>query len=333
MVIRFTPDLTREYILNRVGEDEIFEKYGVRVVEGMFRSPLRVDRHPTCRFYRSRSGRLILHDFAGHFHGDCFDLVQKMKQCNYPEALTDIAKSFKIIEGDARKPIMSPVTIGPKASCQIRISSMDWDDAHLQWWEEYGIDMELLKKFNVVPVRQVWLNDSLFYNRDFTKQNEVVFAYCFGGYDYKIYFPQRDSKRFLHNNPDILQGWNQLQSKGDFVVITKAMKDVICLRMFGIPAIAPMAETSVVSDSVLELLHENFGKVYALYDRDKVGKIALLNLRKRGVIPMMMPLGTTKDFADMCKRDLSEAKRLVKLFVDSIYLPQTMNTDDSSQNS
>lgn len=322
MVIRFTPDLTREYILNRVGEEEIFEKYGVRVVEGMFRSPLRVDRHPTCRFYRSRSGRLILHDFAGHFHGDCFDLVQKLKQCNYPEALTDIAKSFDIIKGDVRQPVASAVDIGPKASCQIRIQSMSWDDLHLSWWENYGVDLELLNKFSVTPVKKVWLNESLFYNREFTKGNEPVFAYCFGGYDYKIYFPNRETKRFLHNNPDILQGWNQLQSTGDFVVITKAMKDVICLNMFGIPAIAPMAETSVVSDSVLEILQENFKKVYALYDRDRVGKTALINLRKRGITPLLMPLGTTKDFADLCLKDLSEAKRLAEMFVELNRLKQ-----------
>jgi hypothetical protein len=319
MPIRFTPDLSKEYVLTRISEEEIFDKYGVKVVEGMFRSPLRVDRHPTCRFYRSRNGRLILHDFAGHFHGDCFDLVQKLKTCNYPQALTDIAKTFNIIEGKPRTPVQSTIVIGPKAVCQLRISSMDWDEQHLSWWEEYGVDIDLLKRFNVVPVRQVWLNESLYYNRDFTKQSEVVFAYRFGGYDYKIYFPQRSERRFLHNNPDILQGWSQLPSNGDFVVITKAMKDVICLRMFGIPAVAPMAETSVVTDSVLEILKEQFGKVFALYDRDKVGKIALINLRKRGVTPLLMPKETTKDFADLCKKDLPLAKILVKQFVEKIY--------------
>lgn len=318
-MIRFTPDLTKEFILQRVSEEEVFEKYGVKVVEGMFRSPLRIDRRPTCRFYRSRSGKLILHDFAGYFHGDCFDLVQKMKSCNYPQSLMDIAKSFKIIEGAPRNPISSSVVIGPKSMCEIRIVSMPWDEQHLSWWEEYGVDIGMLEMFNVVPARQVWLNGSLYYNRDFTKQTEVVFAYRFGGFDYKIYFPQRTEKRFLHNNPDILQGWNQLGAKGDFVVITKAMKDVICLRMFDIPAIAPMAETSVVSDSVLEILKESYKNVFALYDRDRVGKIALINLRKRGVTPLLMPKNTTKDFADLCKKDFYQAGLLAKEFIKNIY--------------
>lgn len=319
MPIRFTPDITKEYILSRISEEEIFQQYGIRVVEGMFRSPLRVDRRPTCRFYRSRNGKLVLHDFAGYFHGDCFDLVQKIKQCTYHQALSDIAKSFKIIEGAPRQPIPTNIVIGPKAVCKIRINEMDWDQQHMDWWLEYGVDIELLKKYKVVPVRQIWLNDYLYYNRDFVKKKEVVFAYQFGGYDYKIYFPQRSEKRFLHNNPDIIQGWNQLPQSGDFVVITKAMKDVICLRMFGIPAVAPMAETSIVTDSVLDILKEGFTKVFALYDRDRVGKIALINLRSRGVTPLLMPKGTTKDFADLCKKDLAQAQSLVKQFVDTIY--------------
>lgn len=319
MVIHFPPEITRDFLIARVSEEEIFEKYGVRVVEGMFRSPLRKDRRPTCRFYRNRSGRLVLHDFAGHFHGDCIDLVMKVKGCNYPTALTDIARSFGILKGAVRSPLPSPVVIGPRTVCEIRIEPLDWDEQHLSWWESYGVDIDLLKKFNVTPVRRVWLNGDIYYNRDFTKKTEVVFAYRFGGYDYKIYFPMRKERRFLHNNADILQGWAQLPEKGDMVVITKALKDVICLRMFGIPAIAPMAETSVVSDSVLELLKENFTKVYALYDRDRVGKIALLNLRRRGVTPMLMPKGTTKDFADLCKKDLAAAQALAKLFLKSIY--------------
>ena len=313
--IIFTPDLTKELILSRVSEEEIFEKYGVRVQVGMFRSPLRKDLHPTCRFYRRRDGRLVYHDFAGHFDGDCFALVQHIKGCRYHEALTDIAKSFGILKGEPRHPVASAIAIGPRTLCDIRINSMPWDEQHLSWWEDYGIDIEMLDLYKVVPVARVWLNGYLYYNRDFTKKTEVVFAYKFGSLDYKIYFPQRDTRRFLHNNPDILQGYSQLPESGPLVVITKALKDVMCLRMFGIPAIAPMAETSMVSNDVLADLIDNFENVFALYDRDKTGKIALLHLRSRGVKPLLMPKGTTKDFSDMCKKDLPAAINLVNDFL------------------
>lgn len=316
--IQFSPTITRDYLLTRVSEEEIFERYGVPVVAGMFRSPLRTDRHPTCRFYRSRSGRLVLKDFAGHFHGDCMDLVMKIKGCSYGQALDDIAITFKIKGGEPRHPAATSIIIGPRTICELRVRTTPWDEDHLSWWEDYGIDIALLDEYKVAQVERVWLNGYLYYNRDHSKKREVVFVYKFGGLDYKIYFPMREEKRFLHNNPDILQGYTQLPESGEVVVITKAMKDVICLRMFGIPAIAPMAETSVVSDSVLEDLLDRFGKVYALYDRDRTGKIALLNLRKRGVVPLMMPKGTTKDFSDMCKKDYRQAAEYAQQFLESV---------------
>jgi hypothetical protein len=244
----------------------------------------------------------------------------KTQGMNYPSALEDIARRFKILSGETRTPERHPVTIEPKPVCEIRIGSQPWDALHIEWWADYGVDMELLEKFNVVPVRHVWLNGKLYYNRDFSKTNEVVFAYRFGGYDYKIYFPMRKERRFLHSNPDILQGWNQLPETNEFIVITKSMKDVICLAMFNIPAIAPMGETTHVSDSVLEILKERFDRLYALYDRDPVGKRALVKFRKRGVTPLLMPLGTTKDFADLCKKDLSSAQQLASDFTNSILL-------------
>lgn len=322
MGILFTPTITKEYLLKRVSEEEIFEKYGVRVQTGMFRSPLRKDLHPTCRFYRRRDGRLCLRDHAGYFDGDCFALVQYVKGCKFYEALNDIAKEFKILKGEARHPVITGITVGPRTTCDIRIKSMKWDQQHLEWWEEYGLDLSLLDLYKVVAVEKVWLNGFLYYNRDFTRKNEVVFAYKFGSLDYKVYFPMRKEKRFLHNNPDILQGYAQLPESGAVVVITKSLKDVICLRMFDIPAIAPMSETSVVSDSVLEDLSENFNNIFALYDRDKTGKIALLNLRRRGVRPLMMPKGTTKDFADLCKKDLNAARDLAEQFKASILCPK-----------
>jgi hypothetical protein len=323
MGILFTPDITVDFILKRVSEEEIFERYGngLKVQTGMFRSTLRMDRKPTCRFYRNSKGKLILHDFTGHFHGDCIDLVQRVTRTGFHDALRDIAKRFGIISGAPRHPVISGVTIGPRVLCDLRIKSMAWDKQHMDYWDQYGITPPTLELFDVVPVQRVWLNGFMYYNRDFTRKNEVVFAYRFGSLDYKIYFPQRKEKRFLHNNPDILQGYNELPLYGDVVVITKSLKDVMCLYEFGIPAIAPMSETQVVNDSVLEDLFSRFKKVYALYDRDRTGYIASLNYRRRRIKPLMMPRkpgdismkpkGITKDFSDLCLLNYSEATALV----------------------
>jgi hypothetical protein len=324
MGIALGPDVTVDFLLKRVSEEEVFEKYGVKVQTGMFCSPLRTDRRPTCRFYRNVKGKLILHDFSGNFHGDFIDLVRKVKGLDFHDALRDIAKTFGIISGAPRHPVISGVTIGPRVTCDLRIKSMPWDKMHMEYWEEYGITPPTLERFDVVPVERVWLNGFMYYNRDYTRKNEVVFAYRFGSLDYKVYFPWRKEKRFLHNNPDILQGYTELPAYGDVVVITKAMKDVMCLHEFGIPAIAPMSETSIVTDSVLADLASRFHKVVSLYDRDRTGYIASLSYRKRGIQPFMMPRrdgdlslkpkGLTKDFSDLCKLDYKRAAQLASDF-------------------
>jgi len=317
MNIKFTPEMTREFILSRVTEEEVFEKYGVRVQQGMIRSPLRLDRHPTCRFFRARNGRLVLHDFSGHFHGDCFDFVGRVKGgLKFYDALRDVAKEFKIIDGSPRTPIVSSTVIGPKALCELRIKAMPWDERHLAYWDQYGITPETLSLYKVKQLSHAWLNGSIFYNREFARKHEIVMAYDFNNYDYKLYMPERETGRFIHNNPDILQGYDQLPAEGEYVVITKALKDVMAFHEFGIASLAPMSETTTVSDDVLDILKKRFKKVYALFDRDTAGILGLRNMKRRGVTPLLIPkaLGV-KDFSDVCKKDLLIAKHLtIELF-------------------
>lgn len=317
MGLLFTPEIDRNFILSRVSEEEIFEKYGVPVEDRMFRSPLRMDRRPTCRFYRNKTGRLILHDFSGHFHGDCFDLVCRMKGMKFYDAAKDIALTFGIIKGAPRSPKVSS-TITFKTICELNVRTAPWDKTHLKFWEDYGITPSTLDLYNVKCAEKVWLNGSVFYNRTYAVNPKPVFAYWFGGKDYKVYFPFRETMRFLHNNPDILQGYEQLPESGEVVIITKALKDVMALREFGIPAVAPMSETHVPSDEVLEDLKERFGRVFALYDRDRTGITSLINLRRRHVTPILIPEGDCKDFSDVCKKDLHLAKKLIDDFAKNL---------------
>lgn len=64
-------NITRELILSRVSEETLMEHYaGVPCKKGLFRSPLRNDKNPTCVFFRHpKTGKLLLKDFSGrHAH-------------------------------------------------------------------------------------------------------------------------------------------------------------------------------------------------------------------------------------------------------------------------
>ena len=87
------PNLTKDYILERVPQEEIMEYYsGVKVTEetfigNSFLSPFREDKDYTCNYWYSisqRTGevRLKLKDWNGSFNGDIFDVAAKRTQLN-----------------------------------------------------------------------------------------------------------------------------------------------------------------------------------------------------------------------------------------------------------
>src|SRR5574344_1479864 len=75
MESRFDPIITKELILQNISQEAIMKHYlGVHIGKGLFRSPLRNDKKPTCAFYKNKSGDLIFKDFGGYFYGNCFSV-------------------------------------------------------------------------------------------------------------------------------------------------------------------------------------------------------------------------------------------------------------------
>ena len=101
MEIRFDPIITKELILQNISQEAIMEHYlGVHIGKGLFCSPLRKDKKPTCSFYKNKSGDLIFKDFGGYFYGNCFSVVMNKYNCSYHEALEIIANDFGIVKNN-----------------------------------------------------------------------------------------------------------------------------------------------------------------------------------------------------------------------------------------
>lgn len=100
MEITFEPIVvTKELILSRIPEERILTHYlGLPVKKGLFVSPLRQDKRPTCAFYRSRTNnRIMFKDFGNGFCGDFVSIVMCKFNCSYYKALQIIANDFGII--------------------------------------------------------------------------------------------------------------------------------------------------------------------------------------------------------------------------------------------
>lgn len=329
-MVEFPPEVTKEFILTRVSQEEIFEMYGIMVTPYMFKSPLRSDRKPTCKFYRRLNGQLYLRDYSGDFWGDCFDLVIRKTGKKFFLALDDIALRFNLITNTGslspieKAPIVSKVIIEPE-TCKIRVKRRSWNRADLKFWEMIGVSQSTLNKFHVTPLDRAWINDNpIFW---YGHQNEIAFVYHFpeyGEFEYKLYFPFRTENRFIHGNASVLQGFHRMPKQGDFGLVTKSYKDVIALYEFGIPACAPMAETIIVQPLEAKDLSERFSIMCTLYDIDNLAGIHSMQRMKKdyGWQPLFFNIrkGQPKDFTDFIKHSGIGNTRLLVDNIKDFYL-------------
>ena len=281
----FEPKITKSYLLSQYSEETYMEYYlGIKVAKGLFCSPLRRDNTPTCSFYKNKSGELIFKDFNGSFYGNFISVVMEKYHVSYYKALQIIAEDFNLSKRHTDKVAVNPIkpsttVFKDTGQADVRVEIKDFTQEELNWWNSYGITLDILKKFNVYSCKNIFLNGELF--KTIYKDN-FMFGYYGGKKDnlelWRIYFPKQSNYRFLTNWPaKKIQGLKQLKKDGDICVITKSMKDTMCLYSLGISAIAPNSENLFIADTILERLKSKFKYIIVLYDNDLPG---IQNMRK-----------------------------------------------------
>ena len=266
------PVVTKEFILDNLDQVQILEYYlGVKVQKKKVRSPLRMDNNPSCSFSANGNGVIYFKDWAQGFTGDWIKVIQYKYGLTYQQALDRCAEDFQLVRIGMRPAV--PVTrdytkiqIEPTESV-IQIKIRPWDVADREYWSTYGINRGTLELYNVFPCEIVFYNSKIVYSRT---KNDLAYAYRFSPGKYKIYIPQRSSFRWLSNFTS-WQGLEQLPSTGDCVVITKSMKDVMCLRQFGVHACSPASEVAEPEEKILADLSSRFTDVVTLMDFDYTG--------------------------------------------------------------
>lgn len=292
MKFEFEPTITKSYLLERATQETYLEYYlGIPVKKGLFRSPLRDDKSPTCAFYKNVQGDIIFKDFNGSFSGNFISVVMYKYNCTYYTALRIIANDFGYIKHPKltknTKPIkISTTTFKDCGSANIQIEVKDFGANELEWWNQYGITKETLKKFKVYSCKTVFLNGRIFTHASFSKP---IYGYYRGKTDvelWRIYFPYNKEPRFLSNwKSYMLQGSKQLPKEGDLLVITKSMKDVMCLYNLGITAIAPNSENLFLTDKQYAKLKTRFKRIVLFYDNDLPGIHNMKKFHKEYNIP------------------------------------------------
>lgn len=311
----FQEKLTQELLLKYNSEETYMEHYlGIPVKKGLFKSPLRKDSTPTCAFFRDSTGRLIFKDFRGDFYGNFVEVVKVKYNVSYSKALAIIANDFGI-----RKNINIPINkscikeytnskLEKSEGSIIRVKVKDFTPEELDWWGKYGISLNTLKKFFVFSLELVYLNNEIF---SFSSSKKYQFGYYYPTKDkerqlWKIYYPFNKKYRFITNyKKSIIQGIHNMPNGGEYLVITKSLKDVMCLYELGVPAIAPNSENQFISDVLYDKLSIKFGKIFLFYDTDLAGIENMNKIRKLhpNIIPLFIPRKyKAKDISDFYKK-------------------------------
>lgn len=278
--------ISRELLLSKHSEEEYMTHYlGINTKYGLFNSPLRKDDNPTCSFYRDKRGVLIFKDFGTGFHGDFLNVVMEIFKVPYHRALNIVANDFGIIDKpgyikNEAKCIYDGSKVEQTEQTIIQCEIKEYTEEELEWWGQYGITPKILKKFNVFSVKNVFLNGNYFCS---SSKINPVYGYFFGIKDgieqWKIYFPFKTSYRFLLNT-SVIQGLKQIPKTGEHLVITKSMKDVMTLYALGVPAIAPQAESVVLTRKQGASLSKRFELLITNGDWDRAGQNFMIKSRK-----------------------------------------------------
>ena len=316
MELRIFPEkLTQEELLKHNSEETYMEHYlGIPVKKGLFKSPLRKDNTPTCSFYRDKAGRLIFKDFRGDFYGNFVEVVKFKYNVSYHKALAIIANDFGILlnpELEKHKSCIKEYTnnvLKPSEESIIKVKVKDFTKEELDWWGSFGIGLTTLKKFFVFSCEIVFLNDQIY---SYSTPTNFNFGYFYPSRDskkqfWRIYYPQNKKYRFISNwNKTMIQGFHMMPKSGEFLVITKSMKDVMLCYELGIPAIAPNSENLFITEAQWDNIVIKFRKIFLLYDTDLAGVSNSKRIKKKfpKIQVLLIPRKyRAKDLTDLYKK-------------------------------
>lgn len=268
--------VNKETILSYISQEDIMKKY-LQIdpnIEGMFCSPLRKDKHPTCTITWI-DGKLLFRDWAQQYPLDCFGVVMEIYNLDFHQALKKIYHDFNIREfveeGKAKRNIQF-FTESRREKSIIQVKVQPFTDNNIDYVQQYYLNSDIINKFNVYSPKYVWLNKKLYYIQH---DDDPALAYYFGLDDkgnqkWKIYFYKNRERRFI-TNTNRINGWVQIPQTADQLIITKSLKDVMCLDLFDIPSVAMQAESQMPYDYIIKELKDRFNNIITLFDYDEAG--------------------------------------------------------------
>ncbi len=260
-------------LLDKVNDYDIYSYYlGSFKPKTLMNSPLRPDdKIPSFAIFPSKTGDLLFKDHGTGEAGNALKFIKLYKGVQTREELERellaivrrMNPNKEIRTNNYSKRVSSGVT-------DIGIVRQPFTTADKQYWKQFHISIDTLKKFNVFSIKYFLCNGVV---RGTYKEDSPMYAYKV--YErFKIYRPlaSKYTKWRTNLTNRHVQGLAELpQEGGNLLIITKSLKDVMCLYEMGFNAIAASSETTFIPDDILQSLRSKWKHIIILYDRDPTG--------------------------------------------------------------
>lgn len=313
--------ITKEEILKRTTEYDIYASYMPTKFEigRIMSSPFHEDKNPSFGIFKDKdNGSLLFKDHSKDISGDCIKFVSLLFDLTYKQTLDKIWKEVVLTGTISKEGIIIRDYYKTKKTI-VSVKRRNFTKTDDSYWGQYYIDRDLLKKYNVFPIKKFWVNDKV--SKFEYSENNPMYAYKIFN-SFKVYRPKSEDKRDKWRSGcgqyDI-QGWEQLPDKGDILVITKSLKDIMVLSLFNIPSIAPHGENTLIPVKAINEAKKRFKRLIMLYDYDDGGLKGVKKMQKEyGIGYTFIPkhyleIYDIKDISDYIKEfGKKDTKKLIK---------------------
>lgn len=261
-------------LLEKVDDYDIYSYYvGQFKIGKPFNSPLRSDdKNPSFAIFKGNGGGLFFKDHGNGEGGNSLKFVKLIKGIQTREELERellrIVRKMNPISGNVKRTYSNSVDSRP---IDIGIVRQSFTDVDKKYWKQFHISLDTLKKFQVFSIKYFLCNNVV---RGIYKDDNPMYAYKVDD-KFKIYRPlaSKYTKWRTNLTNRNVQGLSELPEKGNLLIITKSLKDVMCLYEMGFNAIAASSETTFIPNDILDSLRTKWSHVIMLYDRDKTGML------------------------------------------------------------
>ena len=260
-------------LLDKVDDYAIYSYYLGPFKPGkLMNSPLRNDdRMPSFAIFRTKDGALLFKDHGTGVSGNALKFLKLYKNIQTREELE--RELLRIVKANnisvSRKNTYEKTAI---YETDIGIVRQPFTDVDKAYWKQFHISIDTLKKFNVFSIKYFLCNRVV---RGTYKEDSPMYAYKV--YDkFKIYRPlaSKYTKWRTNLTNRHVQGLAELPYEGgNLLIITKSLKDVMCLYEMGFNAIAASSETTFIPDDIIKSLRRKWKHIVILYDRDTTGML------------------------------------------------------------